>query len=691
MPTLSDDGRDTRTLTHGATSAPEAVALSVCELIGLAAASVVGIVALVSLALAHLHRHTLTGVALVSGVLLVALAALVWRFDRVAVDIDRSGLGVTLVGAALAGVFFFPGFQYGTGDRDPGAYIEIASAIARTHAVDFVDDLRAAGLPGGTGPGAEWPALWDMPGHPGRIFPQFYHLWPALLATAKDAGGFTGMFNTGPLLGLVSVALAIAIGRRIAGLAGAWTAAVILPTNMLEVWQAKYPTAEIFGQMLFLGAVLGLVLAVRVGWRSAAASSGLLLCLGYLERADGILVILLAWATLCLLLAAGRFDSRAAWFAVGLLVPLPYALYQGYGLARHYTLANGVPRLPTVLIVMSVAAAGAAASAAQRHHWSGALARIGRRDVQVRIGSAYIGVCALLVVIGGLRPKIFGMDYMDYLGVRQRSFDEISFIRLTWFFSLPGIALMCAGIAFAGWTRWRFDTWLIAIVSTGLLALYCYHLRNSPYLMWATRRFVTTVVPGMVLLMGCGAMAIGLVAARWRPRLARPAVLVPVVGSLLLGLAAFGASQSLPLRHHDENGGSIEVEERLAALSGEAKGVYLWQHSGACCAAPYQLFGGPMLSIVDQSSALLPSAPNEASAIRLYVQHFQGSRRPIFYVAVGKTSPPPAAGVAATKILELAGTLPHWAETYTSRPSTTRDYHYDMTVYRLDSAPGGGA
>ena len=73
---------------------------------------------------------------------------------------------------------------------------------------------------------------------------------------------------------------------------------------MLEVWQAKYPTAEIFGQILFMGTMLGVILAIQMGWRTAAAIAGVLLSLSYLERADGIVLVLIGWATLCALFAA---------------------------------------------------------------------------------------------------------------------------------------------------------------------------------------------------------------------------------------------------------------------------------------------------------------------------------------------------------------------------------------------------
>src|SRR5262249_16319042 len=172
--------------------------LSLAELITLAVAVIVGIIALVSLASAHLGHATLPIITVVSAVVVAAAVLVGWRFDRPRVQLDVPGLIPVVAGLILAAIMMFPGFEYGTGDRDPGAYIEHAVAISRTHSIDFFDDLDAAQINGGIsdanlGSGRPpWPALWDKPGGPpGTIFPQFYHLWPALLATAHALGALT--------------------------------------------------------------------------------------------------------------------------------------------------------------------------------------------------------------------------------------------------------------------------------------------------------------------------------------------------------------------------------------------------------------------------------------------------------------------------------------------------------------------
>jgi hypothetical protein len=653
--------------------------VTLAEAACLGAAFTVAVVAIVSLAAAHLHHHNPGVVWTVSMVALMAVVLAVLRFDRPSIRLDRVGLLPVVVGAAISVVTMFPGFEYATGDRDPGGYVQHGVAIARSGSINFPNDLLANHLPTLTTPGAVWPGLWVDPHDPNTIFPQFYHLWPALLATAKDAGGFTGLFNTGPLLAVFGVAFAVCIGRRLAGWPGAWTSAALMSTQMLEVWQAKYPSSEIFGQFLFVGATLGLVVAIQSGWRFAAAISGVLIGASYLERPDALLLIVMAWAGLCALLAVRRFDGRAIAFAAGLAAVLPYGFLQAYDFAKAYTLANNVPTLAKVLMGMIGLAAIAVGLRFLRRPVDGVLAWSSTPSIRRLLSWSVVGLCAALMLLGGLRP-LFGQDYTTYVGKPIRSYDEISFIRLTWFFSLPAMALFGAGIAYVALRRWRLDAWLVTLPAIGLTTLYCYHLKNSPYMMWATRRFVTTVVPGIVLLIGCG-IALGLIVLRRY----LPAVVGAVVAAvLLLGLATFNLRESWPLHKHNENGGSVEVVTQIASAAEGKKGIFLWQPPGYCCAAPASLFGGPLFSIADQSSAPLQNKPSVIPAIiKQYLKYAEATDRPLFYIADRTSTPPVVAGVTATKVTQLVGTLPHWEETFVSRPKKATNYSYDITIYRL--------
>jgi hypothetical protein len=657
--------------------------VSALEFVAFAVAAAIGLLSLVSLAAAHLHQHTPALVFPVAAALVLVIAAIVWRWDRPALRVDRGGLIAGGVAVVIAAFMFFPGFQYATSDRDPGGYVQIAAQIQRSHSIEFSDPLVSPSLPAVAKPYAVqsvWPGLWNEPGRPGKIFPQFYQLWPALMASAKDVGGWTGLFDLGPLVGVVAVALTVAVARRLAGLTGAWVAGAFMATNMLEVWQSKYPSAEIFGQMLFMAAILGAVIAIRTGWRSAAALAGVLLSLSYLERADGIAVVLIAWAVLAALLAARKFDARAGWFTAGLVVLLPYGFYQAYHLAKTYTLVNSVPTFRKVLEIMAVLAIVAGLLA-----WQGGLVRrliswSGGRRQRLALSVFFVAACAALMIVGFLRPIIFGKDYG---AGHQRTFDEISLVRLSWFVSLTGFALLGAGIVWIAMRRWRVENWIVALTAVPLLALYCWHVRNSTYLMWSFRRFVTTVLPGMAILIGCGVAWCAWLVARYLNR----AVAVAATVGVILGLSVFYLSESAPLRHHNENGGSLAVVEQMAALSGGHRGVFVWDGTGPCCSSPSMLFGGSLLTIGNQDSTLAPADPKGLSVLlSYYVAHPGGVGRPVFYVLRGAPQAVTISGVAFTPVRELAGTLPHWAETYTSRPKGRADYAYDFTVYQVSSA-----
>jgi hypothetical protein len=666
-------------------ASPPAGHVTVAELAGLGLAAAVGVVAVCSLATAHLGVHGLGTVLGSAAVLLVALALLARvRPALPPVAWDAAGLAPAGASGLLALVMFLPGFHYAVGDKDPGSYVMHAFAIARGGSVSFTDPLLAAGdLPVRiSSPGARWPAIWITDAATGHITPQFYHLWPSLLATAYDLGGYPALVATTPLLGVLAVVLVVLIARRLAGPVAGWAAGSLLATNMMQVWQAKYPTTEILAQVLFLGALLGLLLAVQTGWRWAALVAGLLVGTSHLARPDGVLLTLLAVGGLATLWVLRRFDARAWWFAAGLAAVLPYALWQAYGPAGPYSRANGVPGLVEVLALIAFCAVGAAVLRP-------VLAPVVRRVdaalagpvVQRRVGLVAVAGTLALFALGLARP-LFGPDYVRY-GTQGaiRSYDEINLYRLSWFFSWPGLLLLLAGVAVLALRRRTASGWLVLVLTVGLLTFYCWHARNSPYFMWVGRRFVPTVVPGMVVLIGVA------LAAVWTVRAHGRRVGVPLAVVLLAFLGAVQAHQSLPLRSHDEWAGSMAVNRSVAALSGDRRGIYLWAPAATCCTAAVTLFGPTVWLLEDEDSALLPRPPAQVGAyVRAYAQRFPD--RPLFLVYETGARLPALPGLTATAAGRFDGAMPHWDESSISRPAGKSLVPYDFTAYQVSPATG---
>ena len=633
--------------------------------------AVLAVVAVWSLALAHLGHHSLAGVAVLSA---GTLAAAAYALRRTALAPDRAGLAATLGCGLLAAVMFFPGFGYGAGDKDPGNYVSHAVQIARGGSYAFTDPALAhPTLP------VEWEndkarvlAMWVDDPETGRIVPQFFHLWPALQATAYDVAGLGGIVALTPLVAVCGVLAFAGLLRRLAGVPGAVIGGVLLATNMLNVWQAKYPSTESFAQALYVTTLLGVVVAIEQRWRPAAAAAGALVGAGFLNRADAWLLVVLAVAALAAVWATRRADAEVVAAAAGLAVVLPYALWQAYGPGLRYTVDNGVPGLlPTIALV---ALAAAVSTAARRLPLGPLVDRLRDPRAQRIAGLVVCAVCFVLLVVGFLRP-LAGEAYLTFDGRRTRSYDERNLHRLSWFLTLPAFALAGLGVARVALTRWRAALWAVAIPTLLLTTLYAYHARVAVRLMWWGRRYVPHVLPGLLLLVTL-ALVFAL-AWRWRRRypLRAPAILVAAT------LAVVYASQSLPLRGHDEWGGSFGVAERLSALSGDRRGVYLWQR-GPCCAAPSMLWSGPLWLQRGELSVLLPREPAEVPAyVAAYRAAFPGD--PVYVVWESVPLPPEVAALDVRRVERFQGSMPFWLEEELRRPDRAKRVGYDFTVYEV--------
>jgi hypothetical protein len=655
------------------------------EVLVLAAVLGVALLSWSSLALADFGHYTL---GLAFGLALVAWLAVVVTAIRVGhpnIALDRAGLAVLAGLAVVAAVLFLPGFPYGVGDKDPGVYVIHAIEIARTGSVSWTDPAlqRVHGVVL-TSPGALWPAFWLKSPGSAVILPQFYHLWPALLASAFAAGGFTGLVNLVPLLGVMAVLTVALAVRRVFGLLAGGLAGLLLSANMLQVWQSKYPTTEVLTELLLAGAVLGVVIALQTGWRPAAAVGGLLLGISFLARPDSLLEVLLAVAALLALVALRRFDARAGWFAVGLALPLPHGLIQAYGIAERYTVGNDVPGLRTVVALV---VGGAVVAVLARRLLPGLTGRVVAlatdRRVQFRLGLAVLALGTGLMALGFLRPRLFGAAYYltdNGTGV-LRSYDEQSLRRLSWFFTLPGMALVLVGLGVVALRRWRASVWTLVLPVLLLTPLYAWHGRVASRLMWWTRRFVPVVVPGLTILLAV-ALAAGLTWAiasgRWRWTRLPVRVASAALALFLLGVFL---SQSLPLRGHHEFGGSFELTRRVAQAAGGRQGVFLWQQSQQNrIFSPGGLLGGPMDAQEGQVSAFLPTQPNLGYAQRFIVAFPDA---PVYVIWAGDQPPPTYSSLGLDRVDRVALIMKMWEEDDSQRPDKARDMVLDFSVWHI--------
>jgi hypothetical protein len=525
------------------------------------------------------------------------------------------------------------------------------------------------------------------------VTPQFYHLYPAVLATADDLVGSSGVFNTSPVLAVVSVCLLAMAARRASGTAVAIVFAALLITSMMQVWQAKYPSTEILAQFLLAGALLGGVLAVERRWAGGAFAAGVLLTVGFLARPDGFLYIVLTAAVVGMAIAVDRFDRRSVLLGLGVALPFPYAAWNAYELRVYYSATNSVPSLATVVGACALAVlAGVAVRGlvvlvgGRRGRGGGAPERADDRagepargvDLlefatrwQVPLGVLFSLVFGLALVALWHREDLLGTDYV-YSHFQQAtipSLDELNIKWLSWFLTMRGLVLVWLGLVVVAVTKPRASLYLLLLPGVVLLPVYLWDARISMRLMWWVRRFVPAVLPALMLLVAI-AVAWALL-HRFRP--------LRVIGALVaVAFVVEFASQSLPLRDHEEMAGSWEAAEAVADIAGDEQGVFLFT-APETTLDPMRNVPTTLWFVFDQITARL-HAEADIDEIDGYGDAFPG--QPVFVVAHAELPP----GLPAERFT-LAGTvtqqLTMWEESTSERPDEAFVVRADLVLWRL--------
>ncbi len=681
------------TSTETAPEETDAGVVTLGELVVLGATAVVATVSVVSLALAQLGWHDLPQVMTASGILLVLGGWAVLRRERPRMRMEGRELAAMAAAGLVAVGMFLPGFPYSAADRDPGVYVIHGMAIAREGSTHFPDELAELAAEGELPlqlylPGSRFPGLWDHPDDPTRVLPQFYHLYPALLGTAHDLAGPAGVFHLNPLLAAGAVLVVMLATRRAFGWIPALVAAALLSTNMLQVWQAKYPTTEIVTQLFVAGAILALMVSIETGWRVPAGLAGFLVAASWLARPDAVLVVLMGLALVAALVALDRADARVWWALAGGSLLIPIALYQAYDLNAEYTSKNDVPSLATLLAVVAVLALGALAARRLlplllRTTLRVAPSLIGRW--QPVLGGLLVAGLATILILAWHRQTLLDIDMFARNREVIRSYDEANLIRLSWYLTIGGLVLVVVGVAVTGLSRWRASRWILVGPGLALFPLYLWAARISPQMMWWGRRYVPMVLVSLVVLM---AVAIGWLLQRREPR-QLPLRALGAVSLVFLLVTYLG--QSWPLRDHREFGGTYDFARSVAAVAGDEQGLFLWQYSTGIF-APGPTFGGSVWFIEDQLSAFLPTEGPADAWVDAYLAVL-GDEHPVFVVTRNDEVP---TDIDATR-LELVASVhtetPFWEETWDRRPSASRSdigqpITFWATVWRVTGPSG---
>ncbi len=172
------------------------------------------------------------------------------------------------------------------------------------------------------------------------MVPQFYYLWPSLMAVFSLFLGPGRMFYAMTCMALLSLWGIFLMGRRMLGRGWAWVAALLAALSPLMVYFSKYATSEMFTMALFVAACLALLASpdeepVRCSPRLAALSAALLfLC--FLARIDMYIVLPPLLAVLFWRRVSGGWERADTVFTLLVLAGFTLASLLGYWSSQPY-------------------------------------------------------------------------------------------------------------------------------------------------------------------------------------------------------------------------------------------------------------------------------------------------------------------------------------------------------------------
>ncbi len=534
---------------------------------------------------------------------------------------------ILLLVLILAGIFYFRPTEYIFGGWDPGVYAGTGAHIARTGKIVIEDrtpefltprernlftQQHSAGYP------EKYPGFRRSGPQGSRLIPQFYHLYPVLLAAANFPAGLAGGFYLTPLLGIFALLSIYLLVRELWGKIEALIAVSAIAVNQVQVWQARLPTAEMLSQFLLFA---GLFLLSRYFSRKEiypARLAGVMLGLFLLSHISALAILpalgVFFYCRWFLGFRRGDGNFLIPFLLLALYSLLPLLLYGGeyavLSLGEFFTLRMEwvwpAAILLAALIVLRLAGRGF------RRRLVESLPDPPLRwpAVGLLLGLAFYGYF--------LRPLAPGL-----------SADRTNLVELGWFLTRPGLALALAGACLLLLRTRRPAVWLFLLITIFFSLLFLWRQLISPYYMWAARRFAVVIVPGLLI---CAAWFLGYLARSRR-------LFLRWAGWLLFGLLiGLEIGQSRNILDHREYRSAVDFLDRLAGRVADGDLVAVSAAVDKLPAPLHLAYGLPVLPIYPEGEGRWKTV---VELTRELVSRPDG---PVIYL-LAEEEPPPLPGI----------------------------------------------
>ena len=525
-----------------------------------------GVSLAVVLGLALAHRYTFE--RLIAADLVIALAAAAGcRFRlRLGAKALRPGLSALLpLSLVLLGLWrFFPPSEFIIGGKDPGVYMNEGIQIAQRQAIVVRDPIVSSVPPFARDlffPSYQRSDYYSLRfmgfkiknPDTGEVVGQFPHFFPASIAIGYGLDGLTGARRAVGVWAILGVLAVYFAGRRLAGAPAAWVAAALLTLNVVQVWFARYPNAEMVMQTLLFAALLAHARAHIDGDRFFAPVAGVLLGLLLFLRFDAVLGIAGVLGALALGVLADRARVRAS-FLVSFALTAALASAYLAGPMRHYV------DLPIVFLnhfawwqyALIAAGAGSGVAALVLGARLPALGARIRAFAPTALAFALVGAAVYTLL---LRQPVHGaLAARDAYALRTFA---------NYYLTLPGLLAALLGfVLLARRHFWRAPEIFTTVALFSFFFFYKIRIVSDHF--WMARRFLPVILPGALLF--AAAAALSGTRGAWAPtRLLRGAIGVAFV----VLLATQYARTAAPVLPHVEYAGIIARLEALSATLGD--------------------------------------------------------------------------------------------------------------------------
>ena len=399
------------------------------------------------------------------------------------------GAVIALIIAAGLILFFRP-YEYLDGGWDPGNYINTGVHLARTGGLAYYDDTlkETAGLVRANGTGIKCPGLYIKDIEKGLVVPQFFYLFPVWIALFYKLFGLKAVFYLNPFFALLSVILILLIGNKTMGRKCGWLAAFLLCFNTIQIWNARFSTAEVLAQFLFLAGIYFWLEYLANGRKTSAFWAGV--CFGEFLLTS-ITSILLAPVMVIYLLY--RSNKRDLYFVIPFVFLICHLAVQlsTYSSVYLESIIMFFRRREIYAgIILTLAALGVIA--------------LMRNKILVYLRYPFMAAVVLLFLYGYfIRPNLSS-------SVEYRNLVELG----NWL-SLAGLAGAVLGLLLIVKDETNEGVFLFVLTALMFAAFFIYNKRMFSRYPFALRRYIPTVVPAYCFCVSYLCCYLGCRLKRW--------------------------------------------------------------------------------------------------------------------------------------------------------------------------------